>query len=174
MRRFLAAALLVLSAPVAFAADGQSTEASVHELLEAMHAHQTLDNMMGMLDNSMRAALKGALGDRQPTADEQKYFDEMQAKLLATLKSELSWEQMEPMYVDIYTTNLTQDEIDGLVTFLHSPAGIAYVDKMPVVMQAIMQKMQARVGPLMAKLQQQQRAMVEDMMAKRHAAEAGH
>jgi len=70
------------------------------------------------------------------------------------MRKELSWEQMEPMYLEIYQKSFTQEEVDGLLSFYKSPAGVASIKKMPVVMQETVVTMQQRMGPMMARVQQ--------------------
>jgi len=59
---------------------------------------------------------------------------------------------MRPLYIQIYQETFTQEEIDGLIAFYKSPAGVAFVDKMPVVMQRSMSIMQSRIAPMMEKM----------------------
>ena len=60
---------------------------------------------------------------------------------------------MRPMFVQIYQESYTQEEVDGLVAFYQSPIGVAYIEKMPIVMQKSMTLVQTRMGPMMEKMQ---------------------
>jgi hypothetical protein len=64
------------------------------------------------------------------------------------MRKEMSWATLRPMYVQIYRDTFTQKEVDGLIAFYKSPTGVAFVDKMPVVMQKSQALMQTRIGPL--------------------------
>ena len=48
---------------------------------------------------------------------------------------------------------LTQEEVDGLIAFYESPAGQAYIAKMPAVAQKSMAPMQNPMIPMIRKLQ---------------------
>nr|WP_276510032.1 DUF2059 domain-containing protein [Niveibacterium umoris] len=58
------------------------------------------------------------------------------------------------MFLDIYQKTFTQKEVDGMLSFYKSPAGQAVIKKMPQVMQASMQIMQARMSKLVPQIQQ--------------------
>jgi hypothetical protein len=73
---------------------------------------------------------------------------------------------MRPLYIQIYQESFTQEEIDGLIAFYKSPLGIAFVEKMPLVMQKSMTIMQSRTGPLMEKM----KAVIDQAMADAKAA----
>jgi hypothetical protein len=70
------------------------------------------------------------------------------------VKSELSWEKMRDLYQQVYAETFTQEEVDGLIAFYESPAGKAFVAKMPTVMQKSMVLMQQRMAPMVQRLQQ--------------------
>ena len=78
--------------------------------------------------------------------------------------------KLKPMYVEIYTTNFTQEEIDGLISFYESPAGKAFVAKMPAVVQAIMAEMPKRMRPMMQKMEQVGKEMQEELEALKNKA----
>ena len=43
----------------------------------------------------------------------------------------MTWDKLRPLYVRIYQESFTQEEIDGLIVFYESPAGIAFVERWP-------------------------------------------
>ncbi|RYD75034.1 MAG: DUF2059 domain-containing protein, partial [Verrucomicrobiaceae bacterium] len=52
-----------------------------------------------------------------------------------------------------YQKSFTQEELDGIIAFYKTPAGVALVKKMPVVMQQTMIAMQQLMGPLMKRVE---------------------
>jgi hypothetical protein len=81
------------------------------------------------------------------------------------LLEELDWSKLEPMMTEIYTKTFTQREVDGIVAFYRSEAGAAVISKMPVALQEVMQRTQARLRNLMPRLQQIQREAVQELRA---------
>jgi hypothetical protein len=145
----LAALLLTVS----ISAAAPASDASVKELLAATEVHKMLDNMWPQMDKLMDASMAQATSDHQLTPEAQKIADGMRVKMREIMKQELNWETLEPMYVNIYKESFTQEEVNGLLAFYKSPAGVAMVKKMPLVMQKSFGAMQQKMGPLMQKIQ---------------------
>jgi len=70
------------------------------------------------------------------------------------MHEQLNWKTLQPQYVKLYTKTFSQQEIDGLIAFYSSPAGQAYLAKMPLLMQHSMQLMQAQMQDMMPKIMQ--------------------
>ena len=115
-------------------------------------AETNVDMMLANLDPMMRQSMATAMQGQQLSSDQQRVMDAIRAEVLQVLREELAWNKMRPLYVQIYQETFTQEEIDGLIAFYKSPAGIAFVEKMPVVMQKSMSIMQSRIAPMMEKM----------------------
>jgi uncharacterized protein len=104
---------LVIAGTPAFAADTRPSETSIRQLLAVTEARKLLDGMMmqldGMMQNSMQQALKG----QTITPGQQKILDGMQTKIVALLKQEMKWENLEAVYLRVYRDSFTQEEVDG-------------------------------------------------------------
>ena len=109
----------------------------------------------------MAAAAQG----QQLSSDQQRDIDTTLAMRVQVLHEELAWDKMRLVYVQIYQETFTQEEIDGLIAFYKSPAGVAFVEKMPVVMQKSMSIMQSRIAPMMEKM----KATMQQATAKARA-----
>jgi hypothetical protein len=107
MRALLATAFLIVAPQWLSAAQAPASQASIHQLLETTHARRLLDVMQAQLGASMRAGMHQALADRNVTAEQQSILDEMQVQMTAILMEEISWEKLEPMFVELYATNFT-------------------------------------------------------------------
>jgi hypothetical protein len=137
-----------------FAIAAQPTADSVEKLLMLMQT----EKMAGSVFQNMDAIMKGSMDQAIPkpvTPEMQQAIDKFRVGTLQMIKEELSWEKMHPIYVQIYQESFTQDDIDGLINFYASPAGQSFIEKMPVVMQKSMTLMQARMGPIMQRMQAQ-------------------
>jgi len=139
------------------------TDASIDDLLSAMHAEKIMDLMLPAIDKSMHQSMAMATKGKTLSAKQQQVMDASSAKMMQIMKDELSWDKMHGMYVQIYRESFTQEEIDGLVAFYKSPAGIAYIQKMPVVMQKTMGLMQTRMADMMPKMQAEIQQTVQDV-----------
>ncbi len=143
----------VLICSNSYGADVPASEASIKELLVVTDVRKLVEGMFTQVDGMMKASMKQALGKSAPSAEEQKMTDKVCAKTALMMKEELDWDKLEPLYLSIYQKTFTQEEVNGLLAFYKSPAGVALVKKMPLVMQYTMAAMQERMGPLMQKTQ---------------------
>lgn len=114
----------------------------------------------------MKQGMTQALHGRELDPEEQEFADAMAAKMAGVLKDELSWDKLEPMYLEIYEKTFTQEEIEGMIAFYKTPAGIAVIKKMPAVMQQTMTVMQQRMGPMMEKVKTAIDEAAEDIQKK--------
>jgi hypothetical protein len=154
MCRTLAILLLAGIAVPALAADPPASTQSVRDLLEATKTHRSLDVMRAQIRKSFEHGMQLAMQGQAVPPDVQKAADAYSARLAALFDEELSWEHYEPIFVDIYASHFTQPQVDALVSFYRSPAGAAYIDQLPAILQESMDRAQARMGSLVPKLQQ--------------------
>jgi len=144
---------LAASACLATAAHAAPPSAeSVEALLVATRSEALAEGMYANLEQYMRQAMAAATQGQPVTAEQQRVLDAVPAKFSAVIRQEMSWSKMRPLYVQIYQESFSQEEIDGLIAFYRSPAGQAFVAKMPVVMQKSMQLMQTQMGPMMVRM----------------------
>src|SRR5271157_4241236 len=122
--RHLAICACLLAAAPAIAANAPPTDESIQQLLT--------------LTTAMRDAQQG----QTLTPERQAILDRMQTKMTAVLNQSLNWDALQPIYVNTYKASLTQDELDGIISFYQSSAGQAYTKKMPLIMQNVMAEMQ--------------------------------
>lgn len=155
---------LFTCAPTLAAPTGPS-QASIRELLTLTDSRKLIDNSMGQIDSMMQTSMQQALAGQTITPEQQKILDEMRTKSVALINSEMSWETLEPIFVDIYEKSFTQGEIDGMLQFYKSEAGKAVIAKLPLVMQHSMQAMQSRMTAMMPKLQRLQQESIETLKA---------
>lgn len=167
MKRLLLSLLLAAcTANAAYAAsDKPASEQSVRKLLEVTESRKMLDAMWQSVDGMMEATMRQVLGDRKPTEEQQKILSEMQAKVVAIMKEELSWEFMEAFMIDVYTKSFTQEEVDGMLAFYASPAGRSLITKMPQVMQYSMQAIQERMAAAIPRIQRVQNDTIAQVKA---------
>ena len=89
----------------------------------------------------------------------------MRTKIVKLFGDALQWNQLEPVFIDIYRRTFTQSEIEGMLSFYKTDAGKALIAKMPLAMQNSMQAMQARMATIMPQVQQLQKETFEKLQA---------
>ncbi|MGO9934525.1 MAG: DUF2059 domain-containing protein [Steroidobacteraceae bacterium] len=150
-RAVFVCAFLLAAAP-ALANDGPPTEESIQQLLTLSDARELLGQMKVQMETMMSAAMRDAQQGQTLTPERQAILDRMRSKMSAVVSQSLNWDALQPIYVRTYQASLTQDELDGIINFYQSPAGQAYIKKMPLIMQNVMAEMQVLMKPMQQKL----------------------
>ena len=163
MRRLVT--LICLAATLATAQAAPPSEASIEALLTVTKAERLLDGMYANIEQMMRQSMQAAVQGQTLSDEQRRVLDAAPARLAKVMREELSYASLKPLYVGIYRESFTQDEVDGLLAFYRSPAGVAMIEKMPLVMQKSMVGVQQRMGPIMDKLRQAMEAAVADAKA---------
>ena len=132
-----------------------ASEASVKELLELTHARRLVDGMLPQLQTFESNVARQAMQGQKLTDAQRKAFEAAQAASLKVYKQELSWDTLEPMYIEVYEKSFTQADIDGIVAFYKTPAGQSLLDKLPLVIKNSMAAMQQRIGPMTQRIQKE-------------------
>lgn len=152
LSRTFALAVLLLAAPFAYAQ--QSTDAQVDRLLEVMRAKETLDAVLPQVQASQQQMVAQLTANQQLDPEERERIERSIADSNARMAQALAWENMEPMYRDIYTATFTAEDIDAMIEFYSSPAGQNLLDKMPQLMENTMGAVQQLIMPMLQELEQ--------------------
>lgn len=160
MRKFLVSAAAGLLITVACAAP--ATTESVETLLALTRTESMMDTVYGSMEQMMRQGMQQSLRGRTVSEEQQRVMDAVARKFVALAREEMNWGKMKPLYVRLYIDTFEQEEVDGLINFYQSPAGQAFVRKMPVVMQKSMAITQSQMQALFPKM----RTAIEEAIAE--------
>ena len=165
MNKLLATALvwMLICGGAAAANNAPASDASIREMLELTNSRQMLDSVKGQMTAMMNTTMQNATRSQTITPERQAVLDRMSAKISAVLADMLNWDDMLPMYLRTYRAAFTQDEIDGVIKFYKSPAGKAYVKKMPAVMQNVMKEMPEFIKPVQEKMAAIQKESIQEL-----------
>jgi len=154
---------ILVSAAAVAANNAPASDASIREMLELTNAQQIIASMKGQMNALMSTAMQNATRGQTLTPEKQAVIDRMTAKMSAAAADMLNWDTLLPIYMRTYRDSFTQDEIDGVIKFYKSAAGQAYVKKLPLVMQNVMQEMQGFMKPLQEKMIAIQRESMQEL-----------
>jgi hypothetical protein len=122
-------------------ADDASKKEAILRLLEVTNARNVLDQITKTGEDMMKRQAETLAVELPPEGREAL---KVCRKEIAKWSSEnLSWDRMKNMYADIYAQVFTEDEINELVRYHQSPLGQKMQTKMPELIRAVMQKIQA-------------------------------
>lgn len=100
---------------------GPPSDSSIEQMLKVMKVDQMVDEMMNQMESGMRTGmdqgLKQALKGQTPTLAQQAQIDEMQKKMVALFRDELSYAKMKDVYLQVYRETFTQEEINSIIAF---------------------------------------------------------
>ena len=163
MRKLLISLCVVFWSAAANAAP--PSDERIDGLLIAMRAEKTMEAVFANLDQTMHQSMVAATQGQTLSAEQQRVFVTTSSKFSQIIREEMSWAKMQPLYVQIYRESFTEEEIAGLLAFYTSPAGVAYIEKIPVVLQKSMVIMQARMAPMREKMKIAVQQAVEEAKA---------
>jgi hypothetical protein len=155
MKRIACLLVLLFCLPLSLRADDASKRAKVEEMLGLLHIDRTMDQIMTLLQKQATAATNAQLSSKGASPDQQARADAFQKQLFDYIEEQLSWKSMQTDYVDMYAQTFTEDEIDGMLAFYKSPAGVAVIAKTPELTQkssTLAQKRLLAVAPQIQKM----------------------
>ena len=143
------------------------TADSIDALLVATKSESLIESMYANMEQMMRQGMAQAVSGKSVSAEQQRVLDAAPKQFAAVMREELSWSKLKPMFTEIYQESFSQEEIDGLIAFYASPAGRAYIDKMPLVMQKTMTVMQSRMPAMIERMRAaREKALADAKLAK--------
>jgi len=116
--------------------------AQIEEFLNLTKVDQLSQQILTQLENVLNEQIKKSLSaipntaDRQPVEEDGAKF---QKQIFAIIRDRLSYRRMKPELVGLYDESFTTDELLGINAFYKSPAGQAYLSKIPQLTQKAMQ-----------------------------------
>jgi hypothetical protein len=153
LKQWICAVLVVGLMTVGVArADDVSRRAKAEELLNLMDMKKNTDQMFEMMRQSVSMQVKQAsLAAGKPAAGVKASDESM--KIFDLVQGELSWEKMKDRYITLYAETFTEEDIQGIIDFYKSPAGVAFLAKQPELMKRTMALNQQLMAEIMPKMQ---------------------
>lgn len=165
MRRIAVLLLVFFALPLSSRADDASRRAKLDELFTIMHMDRTMQQTMDAVEKSIVPMTQQMFGRDVPDPLKKDVAD-LQQQMFALIEDQMGWKAMEPAYVEIYSHNFTEQQIDDIIAFYKTPTGQALIDKLPAITTEGLQAAQAK----MVTLQPQMRKLLDDF-AQKHAEE---
>lgn len=157
----------LLSVPaLASVLTAEPTAESVKELLARSGAHQMIEMTKAQMTGAVSGQIQQAVQGHAMTPEIQTILQTASTNIQEILNGQLTWESVEPLFVSVYQSTMTQEEVDGIVAFYQTPAGKAMVEKMPQLMQLSGQRLQQQLGPIGQQLQQLQQETLVELQAE--------
>ncbi|WP_185233933.1 DUF2059 domain-containing protein [Teredinibacter franksiae] len=157
--------LLFITSSIFVQANESAKQTKLKELVNVMD----MGSMVESIYSQMEVAMQDMSTKMGVQPNEQAIFDEYYSQMILIMKENLSWAKMEPLAVDIYDRNFTEDEITDMLVFYKTETGKSLLKKMPAVMQESMQMSQTLIEGSIPKLQQIESNLRADLEKARKA-----
>lgn len=149
--RLLAGGCLALCAAAALAAP--PTDADIERLLEASRAESMLNAILPQMEQMQRQQFEQITSGKDLSAEQKAEVERIQARTNQIVRKALSWDEMRPLYIDVYKRTFSREDVKAMAKFYESPAGKNLLDKTPALMQNLMGAIQQKIVPMMEELQ---------------------
>jgi hypothetical protein len=157
--------LTLLGASILSHADDASKLAKVHELFQVMKMEQLSSQIMKQVMGQVNSGMMQQLTGPQLNADQQKRMTDFTEKAQNIITSSMGWDQLEPEYAKLYVAAYSEQQLDDILTFYHSPTGQAMIEKNPGLIEQSSTIAQQHMAAAMPQLQQ----LMKDFMAQADA-----
>jgi len=115
--------IAIVAIQPALAEDARPSTASVRELLDATQLRSLLEDQLVRMNAEGRASAEQNLAQLTHNERQKKIASEMVEKLVAISTSEVNWDKLEPMWIEVYQKSLTAQEVKDLIAFYKSDLG---------------------------------------------------
>jgi len=153
MNRSIALLALTLCLPLAARADDATQHARAQELITVLKSQQMLGQLSTNLEQQAHNAAMQIVG-ANATPEATARVQEFDKKVAGMVDAQLSWNAIGPEVVNIYAKTFTEEELTGILNFYKSPAGAAFVAKMPTVNTQLNQIAQPKLAALQTQVGQ--------------------
>jgi hypothetical protein len=145
--------VLVLCLPLAARADDASRRAKAAQLVVLLHTERMVQQNSATIMKQVSDAAEKEIGPN-PTPENKARLAGLENKISQMIDAQLDWKALGPAIIDIYAQTFTEPELDVIVTFYKTPAGIALLDKMPRINDQIEQLAHSRLVILQPQIRQ--------------------
>ena len=125
------------------------SDADIERLLTASRAQGMLDAILPQMEAMQRQQFEQITAGKDLSAEQKAEIERLHARTSDILRRSLSWEEMRPLYIDVYKKTFTREDVKAMAKFYESPAGKSLLDKTPPLMQNLMGAVQQKVLPLL-------------------------
>jgi uncharacterized protein len=166
-RHLIAGFVFLLAMQPISAREEMASEATIREILVTTRFQALMDTQRAQLEEKMRLSLQNALSKETLNAAQKEILVKRQKELAAIVLEAVSYDYLEPIAIDMYQKTFTDREAADILAFYKSPAGQVLVEKMPLVMNQIMQVFRDTTEKMEPKIREWKRETMEQLKAAR-------
>jgi uncharacterized protein len=125
--------------------------------------------MLGQYESIFNEQIRKSLSALPKSADQaavENEVEKFQKQLFGVIRDRLSYDHVKPALIKVYDESFTTDELTGINAFYRSPAGQAYLAKIPQITQKAMEAGSNLVSGAAPEIQKMTAAWIEEMKMK--------
>jgi uncharacterized protein len=106
----------------------------IQKFLKLTNADQMIQQMLGQFEGAFSQGFKNSLSAIPNAANQpglQADIDSFRKQLFGVVREQLSYDRLKPELIKLYDETFTVQELSGINAFYESPAGQAYLAKIP-------------------------------------------
>lgn len=138
--------------PATAPAQDGGRQAKAEQIVQLLHMDRTMDQMMAGMKSQITLMTNQTLG-ASVTAEQKAQLAKFQDQVFDYVNSQMGWKALEPEYVKLYADTFTDEELDAMIAFYRSPAGMSMIAKTPELTQKSFAISQQRMTTVMPELQ---------------------
>jgi hypothetical protein len=124
----------------------------VEEFMRLAKLDETLKQQVGAVVAQVRGTMQQQLDAARLSTQLRKPAEDLIAEAMKLLDDNVGWDKLQPDVVKVYSDNLTDQDLDGILEFYRSAPGQAFVAKTPVMMGQAAQIAQTRLNKIAPQL----------------------
>ena len=138
-------------------------------LIEDLLSLTKVDQLTGQMLNQVEQATKPQI-EKIPAVDRRSEriadLQAFESQVFGMIRDRLDYAKVKPEYIKLYDESFTAEELSGIVAFYKSPAGQAYLQKLPVLTSKSVELATRIMGDSMQEVQAMTAAWSESMKKK--------
>ena len=122
-------------------------------MVTLLHTERMVQQNSATIMKQVSDAAEKEIGPN-PTPESKARLAGLENIISQLIDAQLDWKALGPTIIDIYAQTFTEQELDVIVTFYKTPAGIALLDKMPQINDQVEQLAHSRLVILQPQIRQ--------------------
>jgi hypothetical protein len=141
----------------------------IQKFLKLTNADQMIQQMLGQFEGAFSQGFKNSLSAIPNAANQpglQADVDSFRKQLFGVVREQLSYARLKPELIKLYDETFTVQELSGINAFYESPAGQAYLAKIPELTKKSSQMGVNLMSAAMPQIQKMTADWTEEMKKK--------
>ena len=127
--------------------------AKAAQLILLLHSDRMVTQAFDGIVKQVSDAAQSVTG-LNPTPENKARLASFDTTVSNMLDAQLGWKAIQPILVDLYAKEFTEQQLDAIIAFYKTPTGIAFVEKIPEIDAQVSQLAKSRLATLQPQMNQ--------------------